>query len=196
MNKEDNVNSLAHTKWNCKYHIVFAPKYRRKVFYEDKRLEIREILRKLCEWKGVEIIEDTIRRYNNSEYFAAIIGYTGKISAEEYEELSADDDRYTLNDVIGKAGIEQVMDKQLQGSKGYEKLYVDYLGKTIELIEREEATAGNDVYLSIDADLTIAAYDLMEQEIAGIVYSNIENYKSDIPIPFSLQSINKSKNVE
>lgn len=135
--------------------------------------------------QGVEIIEDTIRRYNNSEYFAAIIGYTGKISAEEYEELSADDDRYTLNDVIGKAGIEQVMDKQLQGSKGYEKLYVDYLGKTIELIEREEATAGNDVYLSIDSDLTIAAYDLMEQEIAGIVYSNIENYKSDIPIPIT-----------
>ena len=135
--------------------------------------------------QGVEIIEDTIRRYNNSEYFAAIIGYTGKISAEEYEELSADDDRYTLNDVIGKAGVEQVMDKQLQGSKGYEKLYVDYLGKTIELIEREEATAGNDVYLSIDADLTIAAYDLMEQEIAGIVYSNIENYKSDIPIPIT-----------
>ena len=38
-------NSLAHTKWDCKYHIVFAPKYRRKVFYEEKRLEIREILR-------------------------------------------------------------------------------------------------------------------------------------------------------
>ena len=54
------VKSLAHTKWNCKYHIVFAPKYRRKVFYEDKRLEIREILRKLCEWKGVEIIEGEV----------------------------------------------------------------------------------------------------------------------------------------
>jgi len=50
-------NSLAHTKWNCKYHIVFAPKYRRKVFFEEKRLEIREILRQLCQWKGVEIIE-------------------------------------------------------------------------------------------------------------------------------------------
>ena len=55
------MNSLAHTKWNCKYHIVFAPKYRRKVFYEEKRLEIREIIRKLCEWKGVEIIEVEIR---------------------------------------------------------------------------------------------------------------------------------------
>ena len=54
------TNSLAHTRWNCKYHIVFAPKYRRKVFYEDHRLEVREILRKLCEWKCVEIIEGEV----------------------------------------------------------------------------------------------------------------------------------------
>ena len=57
------INSLAHTKWNCKYHIVFAPKYRRKVFYEEHRLEVREILRKLCEWKGVEIIEGEVCMY-------------------------------------------------------------------------------------------------------------------------------------
>lgn len=44
-------------KMNCKYHIVFAPKYRRKVFYAEKRLEIGEIIRKLCEWYGVNIIE-------------------------------------------------------------------------------------------------------------------------------------------
>ena len=57
----DNINnSLAHTSWNCKYHIVFAPKYRRKVFYEEKREEIRDILRQLCQWKGVEIIEGEI----------------------------------------------------------------------------------------------------------------------------------------
>ena len=53
----DTVNSLAHTSWNCKYHIVFAPKYRRQVFYKSKRLEIGQILRKLCEFKGVEILE-------------------------------------------------------------------------------------------------------------------------------------------
>ena len=53
----EDKNSLAHTKWNCKYHVVFAPKYRRKVFYEEKRLEIGAILRELCRWKGVEIVE-------------------------------------------------------------------------------------------------------------------------------------------
>ena len=50
-------NSLAHTVWNCKYHIVFAPKYRRQVFFNEKRLEIGKILRKLCEFKQVTIIE-------------------------------------------------------------------------------------------------------------------------------------------
>ncbi|AYF53500.1 IS200/IS605 family transposase [Clostridium botulinum C] len=50
-------NSLSHTKWNCKYHIVFAPKFRRREIYGDRKIEIGKILRQLCEWKGVEIIE-------------------------------------------------------------------------------------------------------------------------------------------
>ena len=49
--------SLSHTKWMCKYHIVFTPKYRRKVIYNQIRSDIGEILRKLCEYKGIEIIE-------------------------------------------------------------------------------------------------------------------------------------------
>lgn len=57
MKNQDNNLSLSHTVWNCKYHVVFAPKYRRKVFYGSKRLEIGAILRKLCEFKGVTIIE-------------------------------------------------------------------------------------------------------------------------------------------
>lgn len=49
--------SLAHTKWMCKYHIVFTPKYRRKIIYYKLREDIKEIIRDLCKWKGVEIIE-------------------------------------------------------------------------------------------------------------------------------------------
>ena len=52
-----NNNSLAHTKWNCKYHIVFAPKYRRQVIYGQLRADIGKILRELCDRKGVTIIE-------------------------------------------------------------------------------------------------------------------------------------------
>ena len=54
--KIDN-SSIAHTAWNCKYHIVFAPKYRRQVIYGKAKADIGQIIKKLCEWKGVEIIE-------------------------------------------------------------------------------------------------------------------------------------------
>lgn len=55
--KDHDVHSLSHTKWECKYHIVFAPKYRRKVFYGQKRYEIGQILRELCRWKQVNLLE-------------------------------------------------------------------------------------------------------------------------------------------
>ena len=53
----NDISSLAHSKWNCKYHIVFAPKYRRQIIYGKIKSDIGAILRKLCEQKGVEIIE-------------------------------------------------------------------------------------------------------------------------------------------
>ena len=55
--KQVDIHSLSHTQWECKYHIVFAPKYRRKVFYGQKRYEIGQILRELCKWKGVNMLE-------------------------------------------------------------------------------------------------------------------------------------------
>ncbi|SEL56466.1 Transposase IS200 like, partial [Ruminococcus sp. YRD2003] len=53
----NDIHSLSHSKWNCKYHIVFAPKYRRKVFYGEKRCEIGQMLRQLCNWYGVNLLE-------------------------------------------------------------------------------------------------------------------------------------------
>lgn len=143
--------------------------------------------------QGVEVVDDTIRRYVDSKYFAHIIGYTGKISQEEYDELSRENPSYSLTDVIGKSGIEKYLDLQLQGVKGSETVYVDNMGKVIETTERTEPSAGNNAYLSIDAELSKAVYQLLEQEIAGIVYDktkNIRNYDpssesdaSDIIIP-------------
>ena len=51
------TNSLAHTKWMCKYHIIFTPKYRRKIVYNQYKTDLRDILKQLCSYKGVEIIE-------------------------------------------------------------------------------------------------------------------------------------------
>ncbi len=54
------ANSLSHTRWDCSYHIIFIPKYRRKVFFKEIRREVGEILRTLCEYKDVELVEGSI----------------------------------------------------------------------------------------------------------------------------------------
>jgi penicillin-binding protein 2 len=132
---------------------------------------------------GVTIEPDTIRRYTpDSVYFAHLLGYTGKISSEELESLNTQyPDRYSLNDLVGKNGIEAYMESELQGLKGSEKVSVDNMGKVISILERTESSAGNDVYLTIDYDLQIATYHILEERIAGIVADKIINAKEYIP---------------
>ncbi len=145
---------------------------------------------------GVDVEEASLRRYPDGEYFASIIGYTGQISQEEYDALSDEDKkRYSLSDIVGKTGIEQAYDSTLQGEKGKATFYVDNLGKVIEVVSTTEPKAGNDVYLSIDKDLQISAYRLLEEKIAGILLSKLSNIleydpsreadASDIIIPVS-----------
>ena len=128
---------------------------------------------------GVSIAEDTVRKYVDSVYFSHILGYTGKISQDELAELSKENDSYTATDTVGKSGIEQVMETDLQGKKGSEVMYVDNLGKVIEITERTEPAAGNDLYLTIDKNLQKAVYNILEQKIAGILVSKLDNTKSE-----------------
>ncbi len=141
----------------------------------------------IFELEGVGVSESTKRVYNYPEYFSHILGYTGKISEEEYAELSEENDSYTMNDTVGKSGIEQVMETELQGTKGSQTVYVNNVGQVLEVKESTDPGAGHDVYLSIDATLQMAVYDLLEQELAGIVYANIINAKyvdeDDVSIP-------------
>lgn len=126
---------------------------------------------------GVSVAQDTIRKYNDPVYFSQIIGYTGKISNEEYAVLSEENSNYSLNDYVGKTGIEQSMESYLQGVKGSETIYVDNMGKIIETADYVEPIAGNDIYLTIDKDLQIAVYNILEQKIAGILVNKIRNTK-------------------
>lgn len=126
---------------------------------------------------GVSIQEDTVRRYNYPQYFSAIIGYTGQISQAEYDTYVQTNPNYSLNDMVGKTGIEYSMESYLQGTKGSETFYVDNLGKVIETTNIISPVAGNDIYLTIDAKLQMALYRLLEQKIAGIILVNLENAK-------------------
>lgn len=128
---------------------------------------------------GVKISEDTIRVYNNSLYFAHILGYTGKISEEELVELNKDIEdknlKYELNDIVGKSGIEASLESYLSGTKGYDKVIVNTTGKVLSVDEYVEPGAGNDIYLTIKSDLQIGIYHLIEENLAGILIDKIVN---------------------
>ncbi len=127
--------------------------------------------------QGVGIEVNTLRQYNDATYFAHIIGYTGNASPDDLAELSGSSHDYNGADMVGKSGIEKSMEEYLQGEKGKDAIYVDNMGKIIETISHVDPTAGNDVYLSIDADLQKAVYNMLEQKLAGILVSKIINMK-------------------
>ncbi len=128
--------------------------------------------------EGVSIEESTARKYVDSYYFSQILGYTGKVSEDELSELQAVNPSYGINDTVGKSGIEQAMESTLQGTKGSETVYVDNTGQVIETSNYVDSVAGNDVYLTIDKDLTEACYNIIEQSLAGILVSKIQNVKT------------------
>lgn len=129
---------------------------------------------------GISVNEDMIRKYNYSEYFSSIIGYTGPISESEYTALHKKNKDYTQNDTVGKAGMEQYYETYLRGKNGEQKFYIDNVGRISEIISITDSVAGDDLYLSIDADLQKATYLALQNEIAAIVYSNIKS--GEIPI--------------
>ena len=141
---------------------------------------VAEVTERKDKLQGVDIAEDSIRVYDDAEYFANLIGYTGKASAEELEALKEERDDYSTDAIVGKSGVEQIMEIQLQGQDGSEKVLVDRMGKILDIDEESKVdpVAGNDVYLSIDKDLQKAAYDILEQKIAGILVENIINAKT------------------
>lgn len=144
---------------------------------------VAAVLENQNELQGADVEQSSRRVYPDSTYFSAIIGYIGKASADELESLQEKNPEYELNDLVGKSGIEQYMELELQGTKGYEKMYVDSVGRVIEVSDQKEPVPGNDVYLTIDKDLQIAAYHILEQKLAGILISKIQNTKQYNPGP-------------
>ena len=130
---------------------------------------------------GVSIAEGTIRKYNESIYYAQVIGYTGRVAQEELEALQGQNPAYDLNDTVGKSGIEASMEMELQGKKGSETVYVDNMGKVVETSDRVEPAAGNDIVLTLDTGLQKACYHILESKLAAILLNKIENIKEYTP---------------
>ena len=140
------AKSLAHTRWNCKYHVVFAPKYRHQVFYGEKKRAIGEVLRKLCEWKDVKIVEaeccpdhiHMLLEIPPQMSVSSFMGYLkGKSSLMIYEQFGDLKFKYRNRefwrrgyyvDTVGKnkARIQDYIKHQLESDKLGEQLSLPY----------------------------------------------------------------------
>jgi len=136
---------------------------------------VADILEHIGEMQGVNVEETTIRAYNDSIPFAPVIGYTGKVPEDQLEGLQKKKDDYDINDTVGRAGIEYTMEHELQGTKGKKTIYKDSVGRIRETKDETDASAGNDVFLTLDADLQKGIYHLIEQSLAGVLIKTIVN---------------------
>lgn len=148
------------------------------------------------EVQGLAISEDSTRVYTDGEYFSDIIGYTGKASDEELSELKKQDANYRSGDKVGMAGIEKSQESVLHGKNGSRTIKVDNMGRNIGTVGSVvKAQDGKDVYLTIDRDLQIAAYKILEKSLSEIILSKLSNVsefritadmkQTDIKIPMN-----------
>ena len=132
---------------------------------------------------GVEVVTEGMRVYYGGESMSSILGYIGKIDAEELEEK--EEEGYNMQSVIGKTGVEQIMEDTLRARDGRERVFVNSTGKRMAEAEiLAEAKSGQDVVLSIDSKLQDTVYHILERKIADVLAEHIVDEKrSNIPVP-------------
>ncbi len=135
----------------------------------------------LDKFPGVSIETESMRVYDNGEIFSNIIGYIRQISDAELQEYS--EYGYSSGDIIGKTGIEKVMELQLNGKDGKMLVEVDNLGRKISTLETEAPESGQDVFLTIDKELQISAYNYLKQELANAIITRLTSeLEKDVPV--------------
>lgn len=142
-------------------------------FASDINIEtVTAVKENVDEIAGVYIEEEPVRYYTEDNFASHIIGYVGKISAEEYANLRQDG--YSMNDTVGKDGIEKTMEEYLRGTDGYKYAIRDVTGATTDIIKNDEPKAGNDVILTIDKNLQMIVEDSIESVVGKIKEQNGE----------------------
>ena len=139
---------------------------------EEARMELVESRADLL---GVSCEPTTERVYNDSIPFSSIIGYVGRVQEDQLSKLQELNSDYNLSDIVGRTGIEEYMEQELHGRKGQRSMYVDNVGHVMEVKSETSPTAGNDIFLSIDRDLQVGIYQILEQHLAGVLAAKLVN---------------------
>ena len=117
---------------------------------------------------GISVVQRTKRGYNHALYFAHVLGYTGQVTEAELELLNGEDGTgtYQLSDYVGKTGLEKELETVLAGTKGVERITLNDSGKIISTEIISEPIPGENIYLTLDADMQQAYYYIIEKNIA------------------------------
>ena len=142
---------------------------------------IAEVKENLDIFPGVSVETESMRKYEEGDKFSNILGYIRQISDEELKEY--EQYGYDSGDIVGKTGIEKVMELELNGKDGKMLVEVDNMGRKISTLETEAPVSGNDVFLTIDKDLQIAAYNYLEDALAEAIITRLTlELEKDVPV--------------
>ena len=142
---------------------------------------IAEVKENLDIFLGVSVETESMRKYEEGDKFSNILGYIRQISDEELKEY--EQYGYDSGDIVGKTGIEKVMELELNGKDGKMLVEVDNMGRKISTLETEAPVSGNDVFLTIDKDLQIAAYNYLEDALAEAIITRLTSeLEKDVPV--------------
>lgn len=152
----------------------YKPVVLAKNLSSESMMEIEE---KNAVLSGVDVFSQPIRSYVAGSTASHVIGYIGKISSSEYEKYK--DDGYSLNDYIGKTGIEATFEKYLRGTNGSKRLEMDSYGRISNEEEITESSMGNSIVLTLDLDLQAMTETVLENMIKKIHDGGFSNIKYD-----------------
>ena len=148
---------------------------------------IAEVKENLDIFPGVSVETESMRKYEEGDKFSNILGYIRQISDEELKEY--EQYGYDSGDIVGKTGIEKVMELELNGKDGKMLVEVDNMGRKISTLETEAPVSGNDVFLTIDKDLQIAAYNYLEDALAEAIITRLTSeLEKDVPVTPMIES--------
>lgn len=132
------------------------------------------------QYPGITAEVESQRYYPYDKAFGNVLGYTRMITEGQYQTLAAEG--YEKDDIVGQVGIESEMESQLRGEKGSKLIEVDNVGRTVFTLETDEAAPGNDIYLSIDADLQVATYKALEKRLSEGIVARLKGAAKTTPL--------------
>lgn len=132
------------------------------------------------------------RYYTYGKAFGNLLGYTRQITEGQYQDLQSEG--YEQDDIVGQVGVESQMESELRGQKGSKVIQVDNVGRTVFVLKSQEATAGNDVYLTVDANLQVETYNALEKRLSEAIVARLKGNSKTTPLTGREILISMAKN--